>query len=128
MGNIYPKCKGFFNDMQKKFSAAGRRIAELRGSLTQAQFAERLGVDRKTVVNWEAGERLPDGASLLRLVEVFAADVNYILTGKRSHQEVLSSRERILLDNYRHTHPRQQKFIEEAAFIVSEPQPGRAVA
>jgi len=114
--------------MQKKFFDAGRRIAELRGTLTQAQFAERLGVDRKTVVNWEAGERLPDGASLLRLIEVFAADVNYILTGERSRQEALNSRERILLDNYRHTHRRQQKFIEEAASIVSEPPLAKVAA
>jgi len=114
--------------MKKKFLDAGQRIAELRGTLTQAQFAERLGVDRKTVVNWEAGERLPDGASLLKLVEAFAADVNYILTGNRSYQEVLNSRERILLDNYRHTHPRQQRFIEEAAFVASESSTSKAAA
>lgn len=62
------------------FQKTGERIAELRGELTQAEFAKRLGVDRKTVGRWEAGERLPDGASLLKFMQEFHADINYILT------------------------------------------------
>ena len=92
--------------MKNKFEAAGKRIAELRGSLTQAEFAARIEVDRKTVVRWEAGERLPDGASLLALMSEFGADVNYILTGQEqepSHQALLPEDERIMLDNYRHS-------------------------
>lgn len=92
--------------MEKKFVTAGRRIAELRGELTQAEFAERLGVDRKTVVRWEAGERLPDGASLFALMTEFGADVNYILKGERGAgaiaPEALTAGERVMLDNYRH--------------------------
>ena len=72
--------------------------------MTQADFAKRIAVDRKTVVRWEAGERLPDGASLLALASEFSADVNYILTGQRSApvapQELLSEGDRILLANY----------------------------
>lgn len=90
--------------MKNKFEAAGNRIAELRGSMTQAEFATRLGVDRKTVVRWEAGERLPDGASLLALMTEFGADVNYILTGQGNQPETpqgtLPECDRILLDNY----------------------------
>jgi DNA-binding transcriptional regulator YiaG len=33
----------------------GQRVRELRGDASQANFAERLGVDRKTVGRWEAG-------------------------------------------------------------------------
>lgn len=91
-----------------EFVDAGRRIAELRGTLTQARFAEQLGVDRKTVVRWEAGERLPDGASLLKLVEVFSADVNYILTGVRGQpvEPSLSASDRVLLRDF-HAAPAQ---------------------
>ena len=66
---------------QKIYLETGQRIADLRGDLTQAAFAQRLEVDRKTVVGWEAGKRLPDGTSLLKLMTEFDADVNYILTG-----------------------------------------------
>lgn len=69
---------------EKIFLESGKRVRTLRGALTQADFAERLGVNRKTVERWEAGERLPDGQSLLALMSVFSADVNYILKGERS--------------------------------------------
>lgn len=63
------------------YFSMGQRIAELRGEMSQAAFAEELGVDRKTIGRWEAGERLPDGMSLLKFMKQFNADVNYILTG-----------------------------------------------
>ena len=64
------------------FFEAGQRIAQLRGKLTQAGFAQRLGVSRSSVEGWEAGKRLPDGSSLLRMREAFGADINVILTGQ----------------------------------------------
>lgn len=63
---------------------AGARIKALRGEMSQAEFCARLGVDRKTVSGWEAGKRLPDGDSLLKLMREFSADVNYILTGTKA--------------------------------------------
>ena len=50
--------------------------------MKQSEFAERLGVNRQTISRWEAGERLPDGSSLLRMREAFGADINVILTGQ----------------------------------------------
>lgn len=76
---------------EKKYVEAGSRIAKVRGELSQADFAARVGVDRKTVVRWEAGERLPDGGSLLRLRAEFNADVNYILTGPIAPSTALKS-------------------------------------
>lgn len=71
------------------YVAVGQRIKALRGAMTQADFAARLGVDRKTVVRWEAGERLPDGGSLLALAREFEADVHDILTGETQHQRAV---------------------------------------
>ncbi|WP_432277712.1 helix-turn-helix transcriptional regulator, partial [Pseudomonas aeruginosa] len=45
----------------------GDRIRQIRGGLGVGEFAERLGVNRKTVARWESNEALPDGASLLTL-------------------------------------------------------------
>lgn len=96
----------------------GARIKVLRGNLSQADFAARLGVDRKSVVGWEAGKRLPDGKSLLRLMTEFGADVNYILTGTRttdSQAAPLAPDERTLLDNYRNSPPDAKAAIKAAA-------------
>ena len=64
------------------FAPTGKRIRALRGDLTQPGFAKRLGVSSKSIEGWEAGKRLPDGSSLLRLHEAFGADISFILTGK----------------------------------------------
>jgi transcriptional regulator with XRE-family HTH domain len=111
---------------EKIFVDAGRRIAELRGALTQAAFAERLGVDRKTVVRWEAGERLPDGASLLALAREFRADVNYILTGQGEMN--LKPEEVALLDNYRHSPEDQQRLLRETGAAFAKRRQGKRSA
>lgn len=43
-----------------------RKYRELRG-LSVAQTAEQLGVDRKTVYRWEAGESRPDAHMMERI-------------------------------------------------------------
>jgi transcriptional regulator with XRE-family HTH domain len=73
-------------------SSVGSRIRKLRGAMAQTEFAERLGVDRKSVAGWEADKRLPDGSSLL--------NVNHLLTGSPP-QEALSRDERDLLALFR---------------------------
>lgn len=62
--------------------AIGCRIEKLRGKLSQADFAARLSVDRKTVGTWERGERLPDTRALLGLWGEFSADPAWVLTGQ----------------------------------------------
>lgn len=68
--------------MKVELTAIGARIAELRGNLSQADFATMLGIDRKTVGTWERGERLPDTRGLLALWGEFDADPAWVLTGK----------------------------------------------
>ncbi|MBS1186697.1 MAG: hypothetical protein H6R04_715 [Burkholderiaceae bacterium] len=69
-------CKGVFVSQ-----TTGDRIKLLRATRGVAEFAETLGVNRKTVTRWEANEALPDGASLLILREKFGADPGWLLTG-----------------------------------------------
>ncbi|WP_185731608.1 helix-turn-helix domain-containing protein [Burkholderia glumae] len=68
--------------IQVDLVAIGQRIEGLRGNLSQADFAARLGVDRKTVGTWERGERLPDTRALIGLWGEFEADPAWLLTGK----------------------------------------------
>ena len=91
------------------FAEVGRRIQGLRGKLTQAEFAARLGVDRKSVTGWETGKRLPDGSSLLVMRRDMGADLNYLLGGGESEFRVLSSEERTMVDFYREASPAVRK-------------------
>ena len=105
------------------FEGVAERIRELRGEMAQVAFAERLGVDRKSVAGWEAGKRLPDGASLLALATVFGADVHYLLTGERSSEgNGLTARERTLLDNYVAADEAGRRLIEGTADLAAKPK------
>ncbi|POS08048.1 hypothetical protein C3Y08_11175 [Burkholderia gladioli] len=78
----------------------GERLRIVRGRLTQAAFAEQLGIDRKTVGRYEVGERAPDALALLRMMTVFGADPAWVLTGAGSAPQI-SPDERELLAMYR---------------------------
>jgi len=113
--------------LEENFIEVGRRILELRAGLTQAEFASRLGVDRKSVVGWETGKRLPDGASLLRLMEQFGADVNYILSGKRSGGLSLSAEDTLMLQYFHEASPPVRKAALGALLSGSIPGSGMSM-
>lgn len=56
------------------------RIERERLGLTQSALAERIGLSRKSQVNYEVGTREPDAGYLARLGEL-GADINFIVTG-----------------------------------------------
>ncbi len=81
----------------------GGRIKSIRATRGVAEFADALGVNRKTVTRWEADEALPDGASLLALREKFGADPGWVLTGEGEapSNSTLSADEQELLALFR---------------------------
>lgn len=81
----------------------GNRIAMIRGTRGVGEFADALGVNRKTVTRWEADEALPDGVSLIALKEEFGADPGWVLTGKGEAptDSTLSADERELIALFR---------------------------
>ena len=108
------------------FFEAGQRIAKLRGKLTQAGFAQRLGVSRSSVEGWEAGKRLPDGSSLLRMREAFGADINVLLDGKEggAAPDLRPDEEKLLAD-YRAAHSDARERIRQiAATAATSPKRG----
>lgn len=108
------------------FFEVGARIAALRGPMKQSEFAEQLGVNRQTVSRWEAGERLPDGSSLLRMREAFGADINVLLDGKEGGAApALRPDEDKLLADYRAAHSDARERIRQiAATAASSPKRG----
>ncbi len=59
------------------------RIHKLRKErkLSQDEFAEKAGVSRKTLQNWESGASIPDGKVLITLSDVFDVSIDYLLRG-----------------------------------------------
>lgn len=98
------------------FSESGKRIRALRGDLSQAGFAKRIGVSSKAVEGWEAGISLPSGTSLLRMREAFGADINVILTGQAGGvAPALRPDEEQLLVHYRAAHSDARERIRQIA-------------
>lgn len=61
-------------------STVGQRLAFLRDSDTQKDFASRLGVGVSSYARYERGERLPDAEMLVSLC-VMGFNINWLLTG-----------------------------------------------
>lgn len=67
----------------------------LRTGLSQECFAERVGVSRQTVVNWERGKSLPSADKIthiikefsLSLEDIFSDTVPYVCNERRSEEE-----------------------------------------
>ncbi|ERN41371.1 putative transcriptional regulator [Rubidibacter lacunae KORDI 51-2] len=62
----------------------GRRIEEIRGELTQQEFARSIRVGLRTLIRYEQEERLPDIEVSARICEVYDVDPGWLMTGKGS--------------------------------------------
>jgi transcriptional regulator with XRE-family HTH domain len=62
--------------------AIGRRIRELRGfDMTQAEFAQRVGIAQSHLSGLESGAKEPCAAVLLAISKEFGKSVDWLLTG-----------------------------------------------
>lgn len=61
-----------------------QRLSDRRRSagLSQEELADRLGVSRQAVSNWERGLSSPDTENLLALARVYGTSVDWLLTGR----------------------------------------------
>ncbi len=49
--------------------------------LSQEDFAERIGISRKALQNWESGASVPDSSSLVAVSRAFDVSIDYLLLG-----------------------------------------------
>jgi len=60
----------------------GRRIKQIRGSLTLKNFSEKIGFDASMIHHVEKGKTLPGPEMLLRVAEYSGTSIEWLLTGK----------------------------------------------
>ncbi len=96
--------------------------------MTQTEFADQLDVDRKTVGQWERGERIPAGTQLIRMAEEFGADINILLMGQAGGlAPTLRPDEEELLANYRTASSDGRERIRQiSATAANSPKRGEA--
>ena len=70
----------------------GNRIRQVRGSLTQRQFADKIGVAVYTYQTYEKGS-IPNGKILLRIHERFNVNITWLLTGEGSPTPPVESKQ-----------------------------------
>ena len=64
---------------EKKITGLGARLLELRGSATQSEFANSIGVIQQTYAHWELGVRQPKLQELIRLAQHFGVSTDWLL-------------------------------------------------
>ena len=64
----------------------GERIFKLRTekNLSQGDLADALEVSRQSISKWETNASVPELDKLIKLSEVFAVSLDYLITGKET--------------------------------------------
>lgn len=78
----------------KKYSDIGKRLKKLRGSLSQREFAKKIGLPHKTYQRYEYGEGIPKAHTLKKIAQKESVTVDWLLTGSlRSFEEMIRAKE-----------------------------------
>lgn len=66
-----------------------KQIIKLRNKQgwTQQQLAEKIGVSKQSVSNWETGEKLPRMGKIEEMANIFNVTVSYIIDGKSDNEK-----------------------------------------
>ena len=54
------------------------KAARINAKLRQSEVAERLGVSKESVSNWENGKAAPKATTLVRLCEIYSIPIDNI--------------------------------------------------
>lgn len=64
---------------EKRFPVFCERFKELRGTMTDQQFAEKLGMSRQTIGFYARGERVPDAVGVRRIADACGVSADWLL-------------------------------------------------
>lgn len=60
------------------------RLIRERMGITQAEVGEKLGIQSQHVSKYERGETVPTWENLIKLIDLYDVNINWLLTGKGS--------------------------------------------
>ena len=80
--------------------------------IPQLALAEKLGVTRNTVINWEAGKYRPDADLFPPLCKILGITLNDLFGIKSGPADTLSQHERELIFHYRLISPLSQRIVD----------------
>jgi len=87
--------------------------------LSQQEFAERLGVAKKTVLNWETNRNKPDLDTISKICEIMDVSPAELL-GLQSTYNAASSEEASLIRSFRQLSIRSQRILRRIAETMAE--------
>lgn len=64
--------------VEETFATCMRTCRAMIG-LTQSELAERVGVDKQSVINWEKGEYMPSLRTAVKLADEFGISLNQLV-------------------------------------------------
>nr|WP_320048859.1 S24 family peptidase [uncultured Desulfuromonas sp.] len=105
----------------------GSRIKELRGPDAREKFAQRLGVSRNTIANYETGHRMPDAPFLNRILELYP-EVNptWLLTGEGTRDKQNGIKTAAASATHINDHDQDRHGKEEYVFLSMQEIDGMA--
>lgn len=79
----------------------GKKLKDARtnSGLTQENVAERAGVSRQTVSNWENGRSYPDIVSVIKLSDIYSISLDELLKGDNEMIEHLKESTNVVSSN-----------------------------
>ncbi len=96
------------------------RVREVRGTLSEVEFAAAWGIGTEQLAQIESGQRPPSVDLLKRLVLMYPDDASYLMTGVRPVVSgPLTAREAVLISNYRACSDEgRESLLTQAAFLA----------
>jgi transcriptional regulator with XRE-family HTH domain len=81
--------------------AIGTRLRTIRGKISQADFAQLIGVARSSLVHYEAGTRTIAADVVFNVATQFKIDAYWLLAGVGLPKLQLAPKEALLLEHFR---------------------------
>ncbi len=74
------------------------KIKKMRGALTQAEFANKTGINRSLINQYESGDRTPSLCSLGKLADYGKVTVDYLLGRDDAPTHKLNKEEELIIN------------------------------
>lgn len=97
------------------------RMLRINMGLNQSELADKIGVTKSAVSQWESGKRNPDKEALLSLADLFNVDLNYLYGKEDVTSRYLKYDEILLIDKYRSASAEIKSAINAILGINPEP-------